>query len=37
MKKKISSLENNIQQLTTVYYDLFVEQSKWKVENAINL
>ena len=37
LKKKISSLENNIQQLTTVYYDLFVEQSKWKVENAINL
>lgn len=31
LKKKISSLENNIQQLTNVYYDLYVEQSKWKV------
>lgn len=37
VKKKLTSLENNIQQLTSVYHDLYVEQSKWKIENTINL
>ena len=37
VRKKLTSLENNIQQLTSVYHDLYVEQSKWKIENTINL